>query len=61
MVYARIADKTVADKCFAVIEKVESFQDRPHNLLADDEGSAMRKLRAEMRQRMLGTATAPDP
>ena len=30
MVYARIADKTVADEYFAVTEKVEALYDQPH-------------------------------
>jgi len=39
MVYARIADKTVADEYFAVTEKVEALYDQPRQLPADDEGS----------------------
>ena len=54
MVYARIADKTVADEYFAVTEKVEALYDKPRQLPAADEGSEMRKLRSEMHRRMLG-------
>jgi hypothetical protein len=54
MVYARIADKTVADEYFAVTEKVETLYDKPRKLPASDEGSEMRKLRSEMHRRMLG-------
>jgi site-specific recombinase XerD len=54
MVYARIADRTVADEYFAVTEKVEAFYDQPRQLPAGDEGNEMRKLRAEMHRRMLG-------
>jgi integrase/recombinase XerD len=61
MVYARIADKTVADEYFAVTEKVEALYDRPHELPADDEGAEMRKLRAEMHQRMLGNGHCARP
>lgn len=46
MVYARIADKTVADEYFAVTAKVEALYEQPHQLPADDEGSEMRRLRA---------------
>jgi len=60
MVYARIADRTVADEYFAVTEKVEALYDRPRELPADDEGSGMRKLRAEM-HRMLGNGYCARP
>jgi hypothetical protein len=60
MVYARIADETVAHEYFAVIEKVEALYDQPRHLDADDEGAEMRKLRAEMlpnaRERLLRQA-----
>ena len=61
MVYARIADKTVAEEYFAVTEKVEALYDRPRQLDADDEGSEMRKLRAEMHRRMLGNGYCARP
>ena len=61
MVYARIADKTVADEYFAVTEKVEALYDQPRELPADDEGSEMRKLRAEMHRRMLGNGYCARP
>lgn len=61
MVYARIADKTVADEYFAVTEKVEALYDQPRQLPADDEGSEMRKLRAEMHRRMLGNGYCARP
>ena len=61
MVYARIADKTVADEYFAVTEKVEALYDRPRHLEADDEGAEMRKLRAEMDRRMLGNGYCARP
>jgi integrase/recombinase XerD len=54
MIYARIADKTVADEYFAVTEKVEALYGQPNQLTSDDEGREMRKLRAEMHRRMLG-------
>ena len=61
MVYARIADKTVADEYFAVTDKVEALYNRPHQLPASDEGNEMRKLRAEMHKRMLGNGYCARP
>ena len=61
MIYARIADKTVADEYFAVTEKVEALYDQPRQLPADDEGREMRKLRAEMHRRMLGNGYCARP
>ena len=53
MVYARIADKTVADEYFVVTEKVEALYDQPRQLNATDEGTERHRLRAEMHRRML--------
>jgi integrase/recombinase XerD len=61
MVYARIADRTVADQYFAVTEKVEALYDQPRQLSGEDEGSEMRKLRAEMHRRMLGNGYCARP
>ena len=61
MVYARIADKTVADEYFSVTEKVEALYGQPQQLDADDEGSEMRRLRAEMHRRMLGNGYCARP
>ena len=60
-IYARIADKTVADEYFAVTEKVEALYDQPRRLASDDEGHQMRKLRAEMHRRMLGNGYCTRP
>ena len=60
-VYARIADRTVAEQYFAVTEKVEALYDQPRRLAADDEGSEMRKLRAEVHRRMLGNGYCARP
>jgi len=56
MVYAKIADRTVADQYSAVTEKVEALYDQyqPAVLPAEDEPAAMRKLRTEAHRRMLG-------
>jgi len=40
MIYARIADKTVADEYFAVTAKVEALYDQPRRL-GSDEGHEM--------------------
>ena len=61
MVYARIADKTVANEYFAVSEKVEALYDQPPKLESDDEGAEMRKLRVEMHRRMLGNGYCARP
>jgi integrase/recombinase XerD len=61
MVYARIADRTVADQYFAVSEKVEALYQQPKQLPATAEGSEMRKLRQQMHQRMLGNGYCARP
>jgi hypothetical protein len=61
MVYARIADRTVADQYFAVTEKVEALYDQPRRLTNDEESSEMRKLRTEMHRRMLGNGYCARP
>ena len=63
MVYARIADRTVADEYFNVTEKVEALYDthQPAQLPADEEGRQMRKLRSEMHRRMLGNGYCARP
>ena len=61
MVYARIADKTVADEYFKVTEKVEALYQQPRQLPATAEGSEMRRLRAEMHRRMLGNGYCARP
>jgi hypothetical protein len=54
LVYARIANRTVADEYFKVSEKVEALYGQPKHLPAQDE--AMAKLRREMNRRTLGNA-----
>jgi hypothetical protein len=61
MVYARIADKTVADEYFKVTQKVEALYQQPRQLPAAAEGSEMRRLRAEMHRRMLGNGYCARP
>ena len=61
MIYARIADKTVAEEYFNVTEKVEALYGQPRQLPRDEEGSEMRKLRGEMHRRMLGNGHCARP
>jgi hypothetical protein len=61
MIYAKIADRTVADEYFAVSEKVEALYDRAAQLPADAEGAEMLKLRREMNSRMLGNGHCARP
>jgi integrase len=61
MVYAKIANRTVAHEYFKVSEKVEALYDAPKELPATIEGSEMRKLRAEMHRRMLGNGYCARP
>jgi hypothetical protein len=61
LVYARIADRTVADEYFKVSEKVEALYDQPKQLPAQAEGNEMAKLRREMHRRMLGNGYCARP
>jgi len=63
MVYARIADRTVADEYFAVTSKVESLYaaSQPAVLPPDAAGPAMRALRAEATKRLLGNGYCARP
>lgn len=61
MVYARIANRTVAEEYFKVSEKVEALYDAPRTLPGEAEGAEMRKLRAEMSRRMLGNGYCARP
>jgi len=61
MVYARIADRTVADEYFAVTEKVEALYEAPKVLPAEAEGRHMRSVRAEIYKRMLGNGYCTRP
>lgn len=61
MVYARIADRTVAEEYYAVTEKVEALYDASPHLPADAEGTEMLKLRRAMHSRMLGNGHCARP
>ena len=61
MVYARIADRTLANEYFAVSDKVEALYDGAAALPASAEGAEMLKLRSEMHRRMLGNGYCARP
>ena len=61
MVYAKIANRTVADEYFKVSEQVEALYDAPKELPTTAEGTEMRKLRAELHRRMLGNGYCARP
>jgi site-specific recombinase XerD len=61
LVYAKIANRTVAEEYFKVSEKVEALYDQPKELPATAEGAEMRKLRSEMHRRMLGNGYCARP
>lgn len=61
MVYARIADRTVADEYFNVTEQIEALYQRPHELPGDAEGDNMRRLRTETERRLLGNGWCTRP
>ena len=58
LVYARIADRTVADEYFAVTDQIETLY--TNQLASDAEGPNMRRLRAE-HTRMLGNGYCTRP
>lgn len=62
LVYARIADRKVADEYFAVTEQVEALYTAGHiELPASAEGEQMRRLRIEMQRRLLGNGYCTRP
>jgi site-specific recombinase XerD len=62
LVYARIADRKVADEYFAVTEQVEAlYTAAPIELPASAEGEQMRRLRLEMQRRLLGNGYCTRP
>lgn len=62
LVYARIADRKVADEYFTVTEQVEALYTVEQPALpASAEGEAMRRLRLEMQRRDLGNGYCTRP
>ena len=62
LVYARIADRKVADEYFAVTAQVEALYTTTDPVLpAAAEGAQMRRLRIEMQRRLLGNGYCTRP
>jgi hypothetical protein len=62
LVYARIADRKVADEYFAVTEQVEALYNSDLRALpASAEGTAMRRLRQELERRDVGNGYCTRP
>lgn len=62
LVYARIADRTVADAYDAVTDQVDALYTKPAGLTSNGTGSiAMTRLAAEYHQRMLGNGLCNRP
>jgi len=62
LVYARIADRKVADEYFSVTEQVEAlYTADPPVLPATAEGEQKRRLRLEMHRRLLGNGYCTRP
>jgi integrase len=61
LVYARIADRTVANEYYAVTEQVEALYDTTPVLPASAEGRQMRQLRVETFRRLLGNGYCTRP
>lgn len=61
LVYARIADRTLANEYYAVTEQVEALYSSPPVLPADAEGRRMRQLRVETTRRLLGNGYCTRP
>ncbi len=62
LVYARIADRTVADAYNAVVDQVDALYTKPAGLRTNGNGSAgMARLAAEYHQRMLGNGYCNRP
>jgi site-specific recombinase XerD len=61
LIYARIADRTVANEYYAVTEQVEALYNATPVLPASAEGQQMRQLRVETYRRLLGNGYCTRP
>jgi site-specific recombinase XerD len=61
LIYARIANRVVADEYAAVSAKIDALYGQPPQLPADYEGSGMARLRREAHARMLGNGLCTRP
>lgn len=61
LIYARIANRVVADEYAAVSAKIDALYGQPPELPADYETTGMAKLRREAHARMLGNGLCTRP
>jgi Phage integrase family len=61
LIYAKIANRTVADEYAAVSAKIDALYGQPPELPADYETTGMARLRAEAHARMLGNGLCTRP
>ena len=61
LIYARIADRVVADEYQAISEKIDALYGQQLKLPADYETTGMAKLRREAHARMLGNGLCLRP
>ena len=61
LIYARIADRVVADEYQAISEKIDALYGQQLKLPADYETTGMAKLRREAHARMLGNGLCTRP
>jgi site-specific recombinase XerD len=61
LIYARIANRVVADEYAAVSAKIDALYGQPPELPADYEGTGMARLRREAHARMLGNGLCTRP
>jgi hypothetical protein len=61
LIYARIANRVVADEYAAVSVKIDALYGQPPQLPADYESAGMARLRREAHSRMLGNGLCTRP
>ena len=61
LIYARIADRVVADEYQAISEKIDALYGQQLKLPADYETTGMARLRREAHARMLGNGLCTRP
>jgi hypothetical protein len=61
LIYARIANRVVADEYAAVTAKIDALYGQPPTLPADYETTGMARLRREAHARMLGNGLCTRP
>jgi len=61
LIYARIANRVVADEYAAVSAKIDALYGQPPQLPADYESTGMARLRRETHARMLGNGLCTRP